>query len=331
MQQMATAIDQLDLAFEHVEKGDANNARFALVLTDNLVEITLHRFAERSLARQKSSFRHSHQGTPIDPLLVDANRRNFDAKVKYLRSTDRVSHDMSQSIVELHLFRNDVYHVGLQHEPVLSALSNFYFRIACDVLVELAPTSWGYSPGMKLPERAQKYFGNVDHFMDGPEQYKKACAELKAKAVALASSLSGTLSSHMFHVTDEYDGRIDFFATGGPERRTRDQVIVDCQVWPFAFTEKGKQYARENGCPPGSVLQFIEWLAANYKWPFPNDPIMSWRARATRVERENDEHKALTMYRSFMDQTESIRELIDESALQLDAEIDRQIDMARGK
>lgn len=331
MRSMAAAIDQLDLAFEHVVKGDANNARFALMLVDNLVEITLHRFAERSLAKEKSSFRHLHKGEPLDPLLVEATGRHFDPKVKFVRSAGHVSEDAAQSIITLHLFRNDVYHIGLQHEPVLPALCNFHFRIACDLLVALALTSWSYGSGMTLPERAIKYFGNTGHFMEGPKQYKAACIELKAKAVAIAPSLSDALSQHMFHVAEEQDHLIDFLSKDGPEKRTRDQVIVDSQVWPFAFTDEGKKFARENGCPPGSILQSIEWIAANYKWPIRRDPIKSWRTRAQRVERETNEDKALAMYRAFMDQTEDIRELIHDSAGQLDAEIQRQVDLARGK
>ena len=39
---LANNIEQLDLALEHCEKSDANNARFALMLVDNVVEFTLH-------------------------------------------------------------------------------------------------------------------------------------------------------------------------------------------------------------------------------------------------------------------------------------------------
>ncbi len=39
---LANNLEQLDLAQEHVSTGDANKARFGLMLTDNAVEITLH-------------------------------------------------------------------------------------------------------------------------------------------------------------------------------------------------------------------------------------------------------------------------------------------------
>lgn len=43
---LANNIEQVDLALEHVAKGDANNARFGLMLLDNVVEITLHQIAK---------------------------------------------------------------------------------------------------------------------------------------------------------------------------------------------------------------------------------------------------------------------------------------------
>jgi hypothetical protein len=43
---LANIIEQIQLAVEHISKGDANNARFGLMLLDNAVEITLHRIAQ---------------------------------------------------------------------------------------------------------------------------------------------------------------------------------------------------------------------------------------------------------------------------------------------
>jgi len=43
---LASNLEQLDLAPEHISQGDANNARFALMLSDNAAEITLHQLAK---------------------------------------------------------------------------------------------------------------------------------------------------------------------------------------------------------------------------------------------------------------------------------------------
>ena len=50
---LANTLEQVDLALEHVVKGDENNARFGLMLTDNAVEITLHQIAVDKMNRLK--------------------------------------------------------------------------------------------------------------------------------------------------------------------------------------------------------------------------------------------------------------------------------------
>jgi hypothetical protein len=44
--QLANPQEQLDLAAEHPARGNPNNARFALMLSDNIVELALHRHAK---------------------------------------------------------------------------------------------------------------------------------------------------------------------------------------------------------------------------------------------------------------------------------------------
>jgi hypothetical protein len=51
---LANNIEWIDLALEHVSKSDANNARFGLMLIDNVVEITLHQVAKDKRRESKS-------------------------------------------------------------------------------------------------------------------------------------------------------------------------------------------------------------------------------------------------------------------------------------
>ncbi|CUH52691.1 hypothetical protein [Shimia marina] len=52
---LAHAIEQLDLAAEHISKGDPNNARFGLMLTDNVLELVLHQMAKDE-QRERTNF-----------------------------------------------------------------------------------------------------------------------------------------------------------------------------------------------------------------------------------------------------------------------------------
>ena len=51
---LATVLDQMDLALEHIQKSTVHDARFALMLTDNAVELVLHQIAKDQQARFKA-------------------------------------------------------------------------------------------------------------------------------------------------------------------------------------------------------------------------------------------------------------------------------------
>ncbi len=61
---LANILDQLDAALEHLKQADANNAHFALMLTDNVVELMLHQHAKdtsinlRHFAHRREEFKH---------------------------------------------------------------------------------------------------------------------------------------------------------------------------------------------------------------------------------------------------------------------------------
>jgi hypothetical protein len=53
--------------------------------------------------------------------------------------------------------------------------------------------------------------------------------------------------------------------------------------------------------------------------------------RQAALEKEKDPYAALKRYCDFMTQTERLRMMIDEAVMSLDAHIQMQIDIARGK
>lgn len=136
------------------------------------------------------------------------------------------------------------------------------------------------------------------------------------------------LADHMDEIVENQDSFIHLIATGGPRPTSRDQVILKGQAWCAAFTEGGKKFARENGCPETTVFHFFE---GNYPLQHRSDPIANWRERAGNLRRENNPNQALKKYRSFIDQTATLRESIEEGAAQVDAYIDGQIDRMRMK
>ena len=325
---LANIIDQMDLALDHLALQDTNYNRFALMLVDNALELALHKYAE---GQNKEKYRHSSEDVSDDQKIVlAALGQNFESKVKLVKHTGLIDSNVGDSINVLHFFRNQVYHQGMKHESILPAISLFYFRIACDVLEKCKPQSISWMTNDVIPHRAQKYLGN-NPFPNIRDLYSKVCRRLKEVSDSIPFDITRDLAGHMEEVIVEVDDWLDYLTSDDPGKPSRDEVIIACQAWPFAFTDDGKQYANENRCPAKTVGEHIDWLSKNYKWEVRSDPIPSWRKRLERLKREKNKHRLLKKYDDFMKQTKKIRESISESVSLLDQEIERQIDMAGGK
>jgi hypothetical protein len=328
LNQLAHTIEQLDLAAEHLALGDANNARFALMLSDNLVELMLHQCAKEKRAELKEyswraeKFEHEKQ-------LDKALGRFFDEKVKFARLVGRVSDDVSESVRIGHLFRNDVYHVGLQHQEVLPAVAAFYFDLACQLCADYQVRAWGYSPGQPIPDRAKKYLSDDRYFTNFPKEYSAACLTLKGKSGHDDKLFAATLAHDMEETVRQQDEFIDYIAQNAPNHHSRLEVVISSQSWPLAFSVKGQDYAKENGFAGSHPFQLVEWLEKNYPLRFKNDPVPAWHKRAERLRGEGNPHKALKMYRSFIDDTAELRDSINESTGAVDQMIDEQIERAK--
>ena len=231
----------------------------------------------------------------------------------------------------LHSFRNEVYHIGVQHEPVLPAISRFQFVVACNILSKYSPVLIGYTTDMKLPKRASKYFDNNEFsFINAIDMYQTACTSLREQVPVDTIEFAAILADHVDTVIEEQDNAVDMIATGGPKQTSRDEAVAETMAWNVAFTNEGKKFAQENGWVKGSVFDFVKWIETHYPIPIRRDPIASWRKRANRIRQEANPHKALQKYRNFMTSTAEIRATLEEAHFQVDMYINEQIDRMRG-
>jgi hypothetical protein len=328
---LAAVLEQLDLAQEHVSKGDVHNARFGLMLTDNAVELILHQIAKDKAASLRS-WGHLRETYAHQAALDKALEKSFDAKVKFARLEANLSQEAARTIGIMHDYRNELYHAGLQHQSILLGLARFYFDVACGFIRGYRPMGLGWGSNQKMPERAQKYF-NSSSFVPGSwEDFAKGCTALASQCGHDAAGTIAALTDHMDEVIEDQDTCIDIVARGVYEgqERTRDHAVIDCQAWPLAFSAKGRAFAAGRGWT-GSVLELVQWLADNHPLRFRRDPVPSWRKQAAKLRGTKNPHAALAHYQSFMTETSDLREALDEAARQAEAEIDAAIDRARGK
>ena len=327
---LATVIEQPDLALEHISNRDVHNARFGLMLTDNAIELVLHQIA-KDKATESELLSYAQKEYKHQSALNKALGRSFDHKVKFARLEGHLGDEAAQTVGILHSYRNEVYHVGLQHERILPALSHFYLDIVCDYLAafDLPYLSWGSNT--KISTRAQKYFrGHIIQL--ARDDFHMACVAMATTNAHDPIKAIHTLADHLDEVIEQQDDCIGIVANGvyANQERTRDQAVVETQAWALAFSEEGNAFARERGFY-GSMVQLIEWLGIHYPMKVRRDPIKSWRKQANALRFGKSAHRALAHYHSIMMETAAFREMIEEAAGAAEREIDTAIDRMRGK
>ncbi|MGJ7042771.1 hypothetical protein J2Y63_006054 [Shinella sp. BE166] len=329
---LASVLDQMDLALEHIRKGGVHDARFGLMLTDNAVELTIHELAKEKYAEFKA-WPHMREDYPHKKELEEALGRSFEAKLKFAKLEGLVTEEQVRTITLMHDFRNELYHVGLQHEAILPNLARFYFSVACGVLANYRIGYFGYWDGIQLPERSKKYFTSYEYTPAEMDDFPKACRRMEAECGHNKGEMIRTLADHMDAIISESDNDLDIVAEGvyAGQQRTRDQVTIDCQTWPLAFSTEGRDYAQAKGFSGKSFRELFEWLGANYPLRFKKDPIPGWQRQAARLRSKGNPHTVLENYAAFMEHTARIREAFSETAAAAEREIDRLIEMRRAK
>ena len=329
----AALLDQMDLALEHLEKGGVHDARFALMLTDNAVELAIHKLATEKQAHLMS-WHHLQQTYPHKSELAEALGQSFDAKLKFARIEKMVTEEQARTVTIMHEFRNELYHVGLQHEPILPAIAPFYFSFACDILRAFPGRGLYSGNKMVIPERAKKYFNSSRHSLAELGDFEKACGTLKDRCQFVKGMTINSLADHIELIITENDAYMGVISVGAYPRGagiTRDQATINCQVWRLAFAPEGHKFARENGFSGRSIHDLVEWLGQKYPLKIKKDPIPGWKRRVTRLRSKGNPHLAVATYVDFLKETAQFRQDLAESCAAAEAEIDRQIDEYRSR
>lgn len=328
---LASVLEQLDLALEHISKRDVHNARFGLMLTDNAVELILHQIAADK-QRKLKLYRSQTETFTHQKALDKAVLRNFADKVAFARSEGRISSAEATTLNIMHEFRNEVYHVGLSHEDILHALAEFYFFMACGVIgrYHVPFLSWGMN--LELPARAKKYFKGPQFFPCERDDFKAACTSLAQSCNHEDANLVAALADHLDRVIDHQNTCVDVVAGGvyDSQKTTRDDAVMGCQSWSLACSNEGRKFATQNNWSVGRPGALADYLADNYPFKFRGDPIRSWERQAKRLRAKRNGHAALAHYNSFMLETAVLRDQLEQTAGLVEAEIDNLIESARG-
>lgn len=119
------------------------------------------------------------------------------------------------------------------------------------------------------------------------------------------------------------------------ENPATGEIIARIPTGDYDFARRAEKDGIE-----GSHLdrEYHERLAAlrndmkqTWRARFRHLPVESWRARATKIGQETDALVSLDRYQALRNDTAYLEDVIGEAAAELDAWIQLQIDIARGK
>jgi len=273
---------------------DRNFDRFAILLIDNVVELTLHRYAKDQQVLEQSG------SSSCDPKKMRKALGNyFGDKVDFAEKQELINQNTSKSIQKLHDFRNTSYHQGLRHEGVLHSLAIFYFRNTCTLLKAYKPPFWMWNGSDKISHRAMKYLGTLSS--GNPSDYFMAAYERLDAAVIFGQS---------------------YYESENSKEITNSTV---------ENPKKSKKTKRDNWLEAESGKEFLEWLISDYNWSVKSDPILGWRSQHKTLKNQTNYHEVLEQYCNFMRNTYNIRLALEESADALDHFIEMESEITRGK
>ena len=270
------------------------------MLTDNAVELTLHKYA---VMKNNTISRQSSISAKERTLIEEALGRRFDNKLKLAKSEALLPANACDSIEILHSIRNKAHHVGAFKHEALYSISLFYFLLACDVLSKFDCDLSFYNQSEVLPYRAKKYLGPIVPAFP----FKKARATFR-RMRGIAEGFPFTLVRDLGHsaesVIDEIDRMLGYLSATW--KMPRNEAVLRCQAMRLAFSGNGDGNSRN----------------LNSR----TDPVPVWRRRVQSLVDETDIHKALKKHRDFLAQSENLMEDIRTRAARVRASEDLFLD-----
>ena len=323
IQFLADNVDQLDLALDQLAMKDRNFDRFAILLTDNIVELTLDKYAQDKKDLMQNGL------LPYDPQIKKALGQKFPEKVTFAKDK-LIDQTTSESIKKLHFFRNTSYHQGLRHEGVLHSLAIFYFRNTCTLLKAYNPPDWMWRSSNKISHRSMKYLGTLssgnpsEHFMAAYERLDELGSSIEENLIA---DLTADMSSEITSV----DENIHLIAANDTDQKERDSAVIFGQAY-YEVENPRKQIENEYTTAK-SKKNLLDWLIDDYNWEIKTDPIPEWRSKQNILARETNYHKALEQYCNIMTEKKYLRFrlALEDSAGTLDHLAEMESEIARGK
>jgi hypothetical protein len=329
MERFYALVEQLDLAITELEGGTPSRARFALIMIDNSVELVLHSKCEHevSMDRYRATFTEAKYD---EKTWEKAVGQDFGEKVKFCRNLGLIDDELAQTIRISHSYRNELYHVGIRHDPIILPLAWEYFRTACALLPHLSFPMWKLED--PTSERVRRYV-DTDGFLGvQPSDFQTVADRLLSARAALPVESKKLLSQFAVEVVDRVDHNLEFLVADNFEGWVEAKVLEEVQFHHYLW--------RDEGAPrldPTAYTSLPEFENARNEireeWTprYHDSPVERWRRRARAIETSRSWHLALQRFQQLRAEMKYLEDVLNEAAAELDAAIQLEIDRRLGK
>jgi hypothetical protein len=326
MDHLTTCIEQLDLAAQQLRHDNAAYRRFALILTDNIVELMCYDRCEYEFRFEDLLHGHGkyQQGKKAKVLGGD-----FKDRLNFLQSIKVLDNDQQSFVGHAHEYRNESYHTGIVHDDIMHALAWHYQRVACGLFVALRRSYVYRHIENKSPAWA-KHYGSDKLYWGEEDAYKRVSFSLGTARPLPEPNLPDALATSIRSRLDTIQEAIDSLVSDSPKKLNATEVIRDIQYWD-AY---GKHFTGQKIDPNDSgtvetAEQFIQDMKNKWKPEHRRSPIPRWIDRAERLRHARNPANALQNFASLCREIEPFGEMAFSSANALGAYIDEQSDRVR--
>lgn len=332
MRYVIQCVEQLDRVADELHEGSIVANRLALILTDNIVELMLHRRCDDIFAHKRTPWSQVEDVSRYSK--VERHRvlgRYFDSKPKFLLAEGELTAADYDFIRICHDIRNVAYHAGLTRDDILPALAWEYHALACGLFDRFRVRSWGSDPRAQLPPRLAKHLGQKESpswRSFSPDQQAEIAASLNARRPALKESLPLTLATHVERRIERLGELVEYLVTGNPDGHDLQKTLDEAQWWHDLFAEIPNEIEENSDAYRDLIRQRGTAMRASWKPKHRKVPIDSWKRRAAQL-REGPNALALVRYEQLMNDMAYIYDAVEESAGALDAHVEEQIERMR--
>ena len=341
-------ITQLAKSNDHLKQ------RVAYIMTDHLLEVLLNDGLERVIAEYYDNMLSPR----IDGSTFNKLRMNFDAKLEFFSvempvkaktgisfvKNYQLSADEATILSILHRYRNDMYHRNQVNKDVLGVLLMIYIKHTLDVFAQFASPHGLGGPNWKK-------LGLTDFTENGMLYFKKAAKQLKKKLLPRTPSVKTVSMKLVSNLETRYKDLITILEEELPS--SKDPKVQDVLANQVIITND-LEFSLENDRGYQKILEAMKaaFAAEDHRESAKLRSILqSYQVRALKkhtsnlsyadlllaeqaikaLSKNNKLDEVLSGYYGIDQKLLIYGDRIIQGSIDFDREVQRQIDIARGK